>query len=179
MLRVPNCPSDFRHVRSLICSPYNTTIFGETLISCPSCHKISTDITHCSTTSNCVNKDKFITNPTINHILQLEPQIRSMLERNHLMTPNKDENSIRDIIDAPLYRQLVHTESDPFITLLMNSDGAVVKSISRSVWITTFVINELPPSVRFNRENVIIGRVSIGSVKPNKDEMQIFSEHLV
>ncbi|CAF4522129.1 unnamed protein product, partial [Rotaria sp. Silwood2] len=179
MLRVPNCPSDFRHVRSLICKPYNTMIFREIMVSCPSCHKISTDTTHCSTTPNCVNKDKFISNPTINHILQVEPQIRSILERNHLMIPNNNENLVRDIIDAPFYRKLLHAESEPFITLLMNSDGAVVKSISRSVWITTFVINELPSSVRFNRENVIIAMVSMGSVKPNKNEMQIFLERLV
>jgi hypothetical protein len=34
MLRVPNSPSNFRHVRSLICSPFNTKIFRETLVSC-------------------------------------------------------------------------------------------------------------------------------------------------
>ena len=61
----------------------------------------------------------------------------------------------------------------------MNSDGAVVKSISRSVWITSFVINELPSSVRFNRDNVIIGMLSVGSVKPNKDEMQLFLKPLI
>jgi hypothetical protein len=179
LLRVPNSPSSFRHVRSLICSPYKTTIFGETLISCPSCHNISAKSTHCSTSSNCISKDKFVSNPTINHILRLEPQIRSILERNYLMTPNTDENCIRDIIDAPFYRRLVDVESTPFVTLLMNSDGAVVKSISKSVWITSFVINELPYSVRFNRENIIIGMVSVGSMKPHKNEMQLFLEHLV
>ena len=61
----------------------------------------------------------------------------------------------------------------------MNSDGAVVQSIFRSIWITTFVINELPPSIRFNRENLIIGMISVGSSKPQKDEMQIFLGGLV
>ncbi|CAF3859359.1 unnamed protein product, partial [Rotaria sordida] len=179
LLRVPNSPLDFRHVRSLICSPYKSTIFGDTLISCPSCHKISTDYTHCSTTPNCVNTEKFVSNPTINHVLRIEPQIRSILERNNLITPNKDENTIRDIIDAPFYRKIVNNETSSIITLLMNSDGAVVKSISRSVWVTTFVINELSPFIRFNRENVIIAMISVGSVKPNKSEMQIFLKHLV
>jgi hypothetical protein len=179
LLRVANAPSDFRHVRSLICSPYNTTIYGEVMISCPSCHQISTDATRCSTNSNCINKDKFITNPTINHVLQLEPQIRSIIERNDLMVPNHDANTKRDIIDGLFYHKLLDGESKPFITLLLNSDGAVVKSISRSVWITTFVINELAPSIRFKRENVIIAMVSVGSVKPKKDEMQLFLERLV
>ncbi|CAF3944826.1 unnamed protein product, partial [Rotaria sordida] len=141
--------------------------------------KISTDYTHCSTTPNCVNTEKFVSNPTINHVLRIEPQIRSILERNNLITPNKDENTIRDIIDAPFYRKIVNNESSSIITLLMNSDGAVVKSISRSVWVTTFVINELSPFIHSNRENVIIAMISVGSVKPNKSEMQIFLKHLV
>ncbi|CAF0842181.1 unnamed protein product [Rotaria sordida] len=147
--------------------------------NCPSCHKISTDYTHCSTTPNCVNTEKFVSNPTINHVLRIEPQIRSILERNNLITPNKDKNTIRDLIDTPFYRKIVNNETSSIITLLMNSDGAVVKSISRSVWVTTFVINELSPSVRFNRDNVIIAMISVGSVKPHKAEMQIFLKHLV
>ncbi|CAF3129720.1 unnamed protein product [Rotaria sp. Silwood2] len=179
LLRVPNSPSDFRHVRSLICSQNKSSIFGDALITCSSCHKMSTDPIRCSTTIDCINKDKFVTNPTINHVLRVEPQIRSIIERNHLTKPNKDKNVIHDTIDAPLYRKIINDESGPIITLLMNSDGAVVKSISRSVWITTFVINELSPSVRFKRENIIIGMLSMGSVKPKKDEMQLLLKHLV
>ena len=171
LLGVPNSPSNFRQVRSLICSRYNTMIFGEAVISCPACHKTSTSATYCSAIPNCINKDKFINHPTNTHTLQLEPQIRFVLERNRLITPNKNANSIRNIIDASFYRRLLHVESNPFITLLMNSDGAVVESIFKSIWITTFVINELPPSVRFKRENVVIGMISMGSVKPKKDEM--------
>ncbi|CAF4834585.1 unnamed protein product [Rotaria socialis] len=179
LLRVQNSPSDFRHVRSLICSPYTSTIFGDALITCPSCHQISTDTNRCSTTKDCMNKDKFLSNPTVNHVLRIEPQIQSILERNYLIKPTKDENSIHDMIDASFYRKLFNNETGFAITLLMNSDGAVVKSISRSIWITTFVINELPTSVRFKRENVIIGMVSLGSVKPNKTEMQLFLKKLV
>ncbi|CAF1117040.1 unnamed protein product [Adineta steineri] len=178
MLRVQNSPTNFRHIRSLICNSHNTTIFSETLISCPSCRKISDDTTRCTSILNCINKDRFMSNPTVNHILKLEPQIRSILERNTLMLSNKDENSIEDIIDASYYRKLRSAECDPFITILMNSDGAVVKSISKSVWISSFVINELSPSVRYNRENIIVAMLSVGSVKPNKDEMQVFLKHL-
>jgi hypothetical protein len=179
LLRVPNPPSDFRHVRSLICSPFKTTISGETLITCPSCHTISANPTCCSTTSTCINKEKFTTNPTMNHVIRIEPQIRAILERNHLITPNEDKNIIRDIVDASFYRKMIDDEPGPIITLLMNSDGAVVKSISRSIWMTTFVINELPPVVRFNRENIVIGMMSVGSVKPNKSEMQLYLKPLI
>jgi hypothetical protein len=179
LLRVPNSPSGLRHVRSLICSPFKTTIFGETVITCPSCHTISADSIRCSTTSTCINKEKFATNPTINHVIRIEPQIRAIPERNHLITPNKDENIIRDIVDAPFYHKTIDAESGSIITLLMNSNSAIVKSISRSIWMATFVINELPPVVRFNRKNIIIGMMFLGSVKPNKKEMQLFLKHLV
>ncbi|CAF4146397.1 unnamed protein product [Adineta steineri] len=38
----------------------------------------------------------------------------------------------------------------------MNSDVGVIKASSTSVWLTTFVINELPQRLRFLPENVII-----------------------
>ncbi len=179
LLRVPNAPSDFRHVRALICNSYETVISGKSLISCPSCHKISSNSYYCTSSPTCPSRDKFISNPTINHTLHLESQIRSVLERNYLIKPDNDENRITDIVDSPLYRKILRTEPNPFITLLMNSDGAVVKSISRSIWITTFVINELPPSIRFNRENLITGMLSLGSSKPTKEEMQTFLGELV
>ncbi|CAF3331953.1 unnamed protein product [Rotaria sp. Silwood2] len=157
LLRVPNCPSDFRQVRSLICKPYQSTISEEILVLCPSCHKVSSNSVYCTSSPTCINRDKFIMNPTINHTLHMEPQIRSVLERNNLIKPKDNETVITDIVDSSFYRKLLSTEPNPFITLLINSDGAVVKSISRSIWITTFVINELSPSVRFNRENVQVG----------------------
>ncbi|UJR24351.1 hypothetical protein I4U23_005728 [Adineta vaga] len=48
------------------------------------------------------------------------------------------------------------TESQPFVTLLMNSDGGLTKVSSTSVWLTTFIINELPRRLRFLPENMII-----------------------
>jgi hypothetical protein len=179
LLRVANCPSNFRHVRSLICNSYETVISGQSFISCPSCNKISSNSYHCTSSSTCPSQEKYVRNPTINHTLHIEPQIRAILERNYLIKPNNNQNKITDIVDAPLYRKILRAEPNPFVTLLMNSDGAVVKSISRSIWITTFVINELSPSIRFNRENLIVGMVSIGSSKPAKEEMQIFLSELV
>lgn len=179
LLRVPNAPSNFRHIRSLICIPYQSNIFAKTSISCPSCNRISSNSAYCTSSSTCTSKNKFIKTPTVNHVLSLEPQIRSILEHNDLIQPHRNENIVTDIIDSECYRKLLRAEYNPFITLLMNSDGAVVKSISRSIWITSFVINELAPSVRFNRENLIIGMVSVGSSKPHKDEMQMFLNDLI
>jgi hypothetical protein len=76
------------------------------LITCSSCHTISADPTCCSTTSTYINKEKFASNPIINHAIRIEPQIGAILERNHLITPNQDKNIIRDIVDASFYRKI-------------------------------------------------------------------------
>lgn len=178
LLRVPNTPNDFRHVRSLICEPFQTTINGKSYTCCPSCHKISSATNHCTTTSACPSKEKFLVNPTTNYVLHLEPQIRSIIERHRLIRPNIDPNRITDTTDSLFYRDLLKREKNGFISLLLNSDGAVVKSISRSIWVTSFVINELPRTVRFRRENLVIGMMSVGSMKPNKEEMQLFLQKL-
>ena len=180
LLRVPSCPTDFRHVRSLICTPCESTIFTrDCIIPCPLCHQISSSSINSKSYTTCKSSETIVTNTTANNILYLEPQIRGILERTHLVKPNNDGDVVTDIIDSPFYRKLLNSEKKPFITLLMNSDGAVVKSISRSIWITTFVINELPPCLRFNRENLILGMMSIGSSKPHKVEMQVFLNGLV
>ncbi|CAF5149954.1 unnamed protein product, partial [Rotaria sp. Silwood1] len=57
-------------------------------------------------------------------------------------------------------------EQPLFITLTLNSDGALVQKISRSLWITTIVINEVPRDIRFQLPNMIIGMISYGSQKP-------------
>ena len=130
-------------------------------------------------TLGCISRDNFVPNPTINHILRIEPQIRAILERNIFIKAESDKTIITDVMDASFNRKLLRDESNPFITLLMNSYGAMIKFISGSIWVTIFVINELLPSIRFNRENLIIEMVSVGSLKSTKNEMQIFLGRLV
>ncbi|CAF1496926.1 unnamed protein product [Adineta ricciae] len=74
---------------------------------------------------------------------------------------------------------MIKKESQAFITLLMNSDGGLVKANSKSVWLTTFVINELPRRLRFLPENMIIGMISSGGMKPKKEEMSVLLFDLV
>ena len=60
------------------------------------------------------------------------------------------------------------------ITLLLNSDGVVLKKFSRSLWITCMIINELPRAIRFNTNNIIICSISVGSNKLKKTQFQNF-----
>jgi hypothetical protein len=78
---------------------------------------------------------------------------------------------ISDITHGLVYEKVLEMEPQPFLTLLMNSDGGLVKATSKSVWLTTFVINELPRKLRFLPENIVLGMLSTGSMKPKKEEM--------
>jgi hypothetical protein len=82
-----------------------------------------------------------------------------------------NKHVLSDITHGLAYEKILEMEPQPFLTLLMNSDGGLVKATSASVWITTFVINELPRKLRFLPENVVLGMLTTGGSKPKKDEM--------
>ncbi|CAF1284061.1 unnamed protein product [Rotaria sordida] len=150
VLKVPNAPSSFDSIESQRCTNLN----------------------------DCVSKQSFIRSPTTNYTFAIEPQVRSILERNQIF-PKLNHHSISDITDGQFYEKLLRKESESFVTLLMNSDGGLIKAISKSIWCTTFVINELPRAIRFLPENTIIGMVSTGSMKPKKGEMLSMMNDLV
>ena len=54
--------------------------------------------------------------------------------------------------------------------MLLNSDGVLIKNISRSLWITTIAINEVPRKIRFQLPNMIVAMISYGSQKPKRSE---------
>ncbi len=90
--------------------------------------------------------------------------MRSILEKNQIVVPKLNHDSISDITDGQVYKKLIRKETKPFVTLLMNSDGDLVKTISKSIWLTSFVLNELSRAVRFVPENTILGMISTGSM---------------
>jgi hypothetical protein len=179
LLKVPNAPPSFDSVESQILHAYQSTVFPTQGIICPSCHERSFDPKRCTNTPSCASQHSFIRLPTMNYTFALEPQIRSILERNRLSSAKSSHGLISDITDGQFYKKLLRTESEPFVTLLMNSDGGLVKTISTSIWCTTFVINELPRTIRFLPENTIIGMISTGSMKPKKDDMSSIMQDLV
>ncbi|CAF1296650.1 unnamed protein product [Rotaria sp. Silwood1] len=178
VLKVPNAPSSFDSIESQVLSTYRSTIFPTQSTICPSCHQRSSNSKRCTNLNDCVSKQSFIRSPTTNYTFAIEPQVRSILERNQIF-PKLHHHSISDITDGHFYKKLLRKESEPFVTLLMNSDGGLIKTISKSIWCTTFVINELPRGIRFLPENTIIGMVSTGSMKPKKDEMLSMMNDLV
>ncbi|CAF4644078.1 unnamed protein product [Rotaria socialis] len=90
-----------------------------------------------------------------------------------------DCSRIRDVQEGEVRRNIAVQEliRDPrkkIVTLLLNSDGIVLKKLSRSIWVTCMIINELPRAVRFNINNIIICSISVGCSKPKKREFQSF-----
>ena len=65
------------------------------------------------------------------------------------------------------------------VTLTLNSDGVLVKRISRALWITCACINEIPRSKRFQINNMLICSISTGGEKPKKSEYSIILEDIV
>ncbi|CAF3278969.1 unnamed protein product, partial [Rotaria sp. Silwood2] len=179
LLKVPNAPPSFDSIESLILSAYQSTTFPTQSIICPSCHQRSSNTKRCTSTHDCSSKHSFICLPTINYTFALEPQLRAILERNQIVFSKFNDGFISDITDGQFYKKLLRKESEPFITLLMNSDGGLVKTISTSIWCTTFVVNELPRVIRFLPENTVIGMISTGGMKPKKDAMSSIMEDLV
>ncbi|CAF1347320.1 unnamed protein product [Rotaria sordida] len=179
LLRVPNAPLNFANIESLILCPHRSTTFPSKSVICPSCFKQSSNSKMCTSTPNCDSQFSFVRVPTTNYIFALEPQIRSIIERNPIMKRKDNKQVLSDITDGLAYKKILEMEPQPFLSLLMNSDGGIVKATSTSVWLTTFVINELPRKLRFLPENVVIGMLTIGGMKPKKNEMSEIMSNMV
>jgi hypothetical protein len=179
LLQVPNAPLSFDNIESQVLCTYQSTTFPTQSIICPSCYQRSSNLKRCTNTPDCESQHSFIRSPTINYTFALEPQVRAILEKNKIVFQKLNHDSISDITDGQVYKKLLRKETKPFVTLLMNSDGGLVKTISKSIWLTSFILNELPRSIRFLPENTILGMISTGSMKPKKDEMPSIIQDLV
>lgn len=85
----------------------------------------------------------------------------------HVDTPHL----ITDITDGRIYRELLSEGGFLYhncnITVLMNTDGLSLYSSSKvQPWPLFFAINELSPSLRFARENIILASIWQGKGKP-------------
>jgi hypothetical protein len=179
LLKVPNAPPSFDSIESQVLCAYQSSTFPTQSIICPSCHQRSSSAKRCTNSHDCASKHSFICSPTVNYTFALEPQLRVILERNQIVFPKFNHGPISDITDGQFYKKLLRKESNSFVTLLMNSDGGLIKTISTSIWCTTLVINELPRGIRFLPENTVIGMISTGSMKPKKDAMSSIMRDLV
>lgn len=92
---------------------------------------------------------------------------KSQILERHVDTPHL----ITDITDGRIYRELLSEGGFLYhncnITVLMNTDGLSLYSSSKvQLWPLFFAINELSPSLRFARENIILASIWQGKGKP-------------
>ncbi|CAF3905331.1 unnamed protein product, partial [Rotaria sp. Silwood1] len=176
---VINVPSDFRSIEKILMKNEENILQGQSYIVCSQCGNKGTSLTNCESVQ-CKSNTGFMSTPTTLCTFKLFPQIRSILERhNTIPEPDGTISSISDIREGEVCRNILLRErtidsSKQIITMLLNSDGIILKKFSRSIWITCMVINDLPRPIRFDIRNIIICSMSMGGTKPKKDHFQNF-----
>ena len=176
-LGVPNTPADFRTIQRYVTQSHENVLRGEKYLICSTCGLKDSVSSKCENVK-CQSHTGFKETPITLCTFKLLPQIISILERHKLLPETDDDNTrISDVKDAQVRRSVILEERkiDPekkIVTLLLNSDGVVLKKFSRSLWITSMVINELPRAIRFNTNNIIICSISISPQKPKKKHFQ-------
>lgn len=81
----------------------------------------------------------------------------------------RNSGFIRDITDGDILKSLNVKKNNAYnLTLVMNTDGAnAFESNQKSIWPIHFYLNFLPPSLRFQLNNIIVGALYIGERKPD------------
>ncbi|XP_077554020.1 uncharacterized protein LOC144168898 [Haemaphysalis longicornis] len=116
-------------------------------------------------------------------MLNLEKQVRFLIEKTkaelhkNLEKLHQPASNITDITSSECYARLKEERSltRDDLTLTVNTDGSPVwKSSKTSVWPVQFIVNELPPHLRF--KNCVLAGLWFGKTHPN---MQLFLSKFV
>ena len=109
---------------------------------------------------------------------EIEYQLKNILERKgiwktmiHYRRKCLQEDGIKDILNGEIYANLRKPgnflSSESNISLLFNTDGVPLYNSSKvGLWPVYLVINELPPVIRFSRQNMILWGVWQSKSKP-------------
>jgi len=118
------------------------------------------------------NKAFFIELPISDQLKSMYKRVGFYNDTQHRFNRTNSVENMEDIYDGLVYQK--HMQEGQFladgnnISFLWNTDGVpVFKSSKCSIWPLYFVINELPPHKRWNKENVILGGLWFGETKPN------------
>lgn len=149
---------------------------------CPHCDRVSSKLHACTACKVTYSPIPTSTIPLF-FTYDITQQISSIVSSSpDLLLPNRSTNStfMKDIIHGNVYRKLVSSESETFLTMVMNVDGIQPnKGSDQSLWPVLFVINEIERKKRFSLENLIIGGMWPGPSKPTRSQMSIFLQHIV
>ena len=185
-LKVPNCPANFYRIKQHLLPKSHESISSLTAYLCSVCCESSTSAYHCSNV-NCTQYKNFRTSPLYYLRFSIREQLREILAHTLELNLKQQKDActnldfINDIYDAKAYQHIINQERGTnFLTLLMNVDGIqVTKNTSDSLWIFTFVINELKRNERFKLKNVIVGGIVSTVSRPNRRHMQALLSPIV
>ena len=101
----------------------------------------------------------YVRTPTLVYTFPILPQIIRILERENLVLSAYQPGLCRDVLNCQRHYQVVKEEKrahfgSSIVTLTLNSNGTLIKRLSRSLWITCACITELPRSKRFDINNI-------------------------
>ncbi|CAF5100421.1 unnamed protein product [Rotaria sp. Silwood1] len=185
-LKVPNVPKSYSRIFRIFHHETESKEKSTMMNICNECNKTCTNAIKCDNIV-CSQHKCFENAPLQFLYMPILPQIRNILARTeHLNFERQDQsiystNNMKDITDAAAYDRILSQQSrTKFISLLMNIDGVrIAKSSNTSIWIVSFVINELKRNERFQMKNVITAGVSYGKNKPSRDQMYIMLTPIV
>lgn len=179
-LKVPNVPKSFASTKRLLESE-DAVLKSKQYFICTECDRITNASSGCKNLS-CSQHQYFRKKPISYIVLSISDQLRSIIKNCNYSFTKKDKNSdiIRDIVDGNHYYEIEQREKNQFFTLTMNVDGVQISASSnKSLWIFTFVINEIVRSQRFKLQNLIVGAVSDVNSKPKRAQLQTMLQVLV
>lgn len=180
---VPNLPKDFRGVMAEVKKGHSKILHGNHSFICPSCFRKSSNCSKCIF-NGCESSISYVRTPTSVITFLVAFQLISILERENLVSSEYVPGECSDVLNSKRHQEIIMREKQSdlnknIITLTINSDGTLVKRVSRSLWMTCVCINELPRTKRFQVNNMIICSVSTGSEKPKKQEYSIILQDIV
>ena len=182
LLKAHNVPSSSSHIKRILL-PMLTIDAARPTYFCSECNKLSTSETNC-TNVKCNENKGFTTKPSVFLRLPLKGQIQDVLARFSALyfaqrcRSNSSDSS--DITEGLFYKKIVEQEGDGFISLVMNVDGIEIsKSSKSSLWVITFVINELKKQDRFRMQNVLVGGIGAGVSKPSREEIAVYLQPII
>ncbi|CAF1477998.1 unnamed protein product, partial [Rotaria sordida] len=173
----------FQQLKNFLVPRKNVTDLVEYRV-CNECASLSEGKTQCRN-PNCKLFGSFIKYPTEFLYFPTEFQLLSILSRTKIKFYKNDirtspATELSDVCDGAVYRKLVRTQRDPFITLTLNIDGiSIFQSSNRSIWIFTAAINEVARQDRFKLNNMLILAISSSLCKPSKAQMQSMLKPIV
>ncbi|CAF1363761.1 unnamed protein product [Rotaria sordida] len=187
MLKMSKAPKSFYRIKRLLLpNPSAPTSEFVTYI-CPVCCEATTSLDHCSN-EHCTQHKRFHAPPLYYLRMPILQQLREILDHapplNFEQQQEKSASNsdvINDIYDAEAYQNILKKEAGKkFLSLIMNVDGIqIAKNSNLSLWIFTFVINEVKRSERFRLKNVIVGGIVSAVSKPDRHQMQALLSPIV